>query len=58
MFGISDVWVLLAFLLSLASSLLCILWGIFRWNEKDRDDDPASELGNWAVEDAKVTEEL
>ncbi len=58
MFGIPDVWVLLAFLLSLGSSLLCILWGIFRWNEKDAEDEPVSELRNWTVEEVKVTEKL
>ncbi len=58
MLGIPDVWVLLAFLFSLASSLLCIFWGIYRWNEKDAEDEPISELRNWAVEDVKVTEKL
>lgn len=58
MLGIPDVWVLLAFLFSLSCSLLCIVWGILRWNEKDVEEESVSELRNWAVEDVKVTEEL
>jgi len=37
MLGIPDVWVWLAYILSIGSALLCIIYGLINWNEKDED---------------------
>jgi len=58
MFGISDVWVLLAFVLSLASSVLCVGWGLLRWNEEDPVEESPEELQQWRREENWVKEEL
>lgn len=35
MLGFSDAGVTAAFLLSLASAALCVVYGLLRWNEED-----------------------
>jgi len=56
MFGIDDSLVSLVYLLCIASSLLCVLYGVFTWN---RGDEPAGEEGvRWAREEKQVEEEL
>ena len=58
MFGIPDVWVLLAFVLSLGSSVLCVAWGVMRWNEVDPVEEPPEELRQWRREENLVKDEL
>jgi len=58
MFGIPDVWVLLAFVLSLGSSVLCVGWGVMRWNEADPVEEPSEELRQWNREENLVKDEL
>jgi len=42
------VW--LAYVLSIASALLCVGWGIWRWNHDDAaPDEPAAEVRQWAA---------
>lgn len=33
MFGLTDTSIILAYLLSVASSLLCVIYGIINWNK-------------------------
>lgn len=45
MLGFADVWVALAYWLCLASTLLCIGYGIMRWNDDDVMPAPAHAPG-------------
>ena len=56
--GIQDPGVWLAYVLCIASSLLCIVWGIVKWNAEDKSDEPEAEVRHWAEEEDKVEEEL
>ena len=56
MLGINDTWVMLAYGLCIASSLLCVIYGLINWN---RGDDSVNEEDvHWAEEEKKVEEEL
>lgn len=56
MFGIEDKGVLAAYLLCIASAILCIGYGIVNWNRGDDSVEP-DDL-KWAAEEQKVTEEM
>lgn len=56
MLGIEDKGVLAAYLLSIASALLCVAYGIINRNRGDNSVEP-SDL-KWAAEEKKVEEEL
>ncbi len=58
MIGLADGWVLLAFVLSLGSSVLCVGWGVVRWNEEDPVEEPPEELRQWRREENIVKDEL
>lgn len=58
MLGIQDPAVWLAYVLSMASSLLCIAWGIVKWNAEEKTTEPEDEVRHWAEEEDKVEEEL
>lgn len=55
MLGFSDPWVLLAYLLSIASSILCVIYGITTWNKGDEPVKP--EDVQWASEEKAEVEE-
>ena len=55
MLGIEDTWVLAAYLLCLASTLLCVVYGVITWNRGD--DSVQREDVKWAAEDKKIEEE-
>jgi len=58
-FGIPDPWVAAAFLLCILSSLLCLVWGIVRWNREEPSvDEPPAEIMHWVEEEEKLEEEL
>lgn len=48
--GIPDPWVWLAFVLSIASALLCVIYGLKNWN-KGGVEDPPQEIKKWAEEE-------
>ena len=56
MLGIEDKWVSMAYLLCLASTLLCVLYGLATWNRGDVE--PREEDVKWAAEEKKVEEEI
>ena len=56
MLGIEDNWVALAFLLCLASSALCVVYGLLNWNRGD--DTVAEDDIRWAAEEDKAEEKL
>lgn len=56
MFGIEDKYVSTVYLLCIASSLLCVVYGILNWNrgeEQAKDEDV-----RWAQEEKHVEEKL
>lgn len=56
MLGIEDPWVWMAYLLCIASALLCVIYGALCWN---RGQEPAEQEDiRWAEEEQKVEEEL
>ena len=56
MLGIEDSYVLLAYLLCLASTLLCVVYGLINWN---RGEEAVQEEDvHWAEEEKKVEEQL
>ena len=56
MLGIEDKWVALAYILCIASALLCVIYGLINWNRGDVE--PQREDIEWAKEEKKVEEEL
>ncbi|MFA5424213.1 MAG: symporter small accessory protein [Phycisphaerae bacterium] len=58
MLGIEDKWVAAAYILCIASTLLCVLYGIINWNKGDEKPDERVEDVHWAQEEKKVEQEL
>jgi hypothetical protein len=57
MLGIKDPWVAAPYILCLLSALLCVVWGILKWN-KDDSEEPEEEIRHWAEEEERVENEL
>lgn len=57
MLGLADGWVAAAYLLCIASSVLCIIYGAITWN-KGGPIEPTEEDRKWAEGERKVEEEL
>lgn len=57
MLGIQDLWVALPYILSILSALLCVVWGVLKWNKGDNDE-PEEEIRHWAEEEDRVESEL
>ena len=58
MLGIEDPWVVTAFILCIISALLCLVWGIAKWNQDDSESESEEEIRQWAEEEDRVEEEL
>ena len=58
MLGIEDPWVISAYVLCILSALLCLVWGVLKWNVDDSVQEPDAELRKWAEEEDRVEEEL
>jgi TRAP-type C4-dicarboxylate transport system permease small subunit len=56
MLGIQDNWVALAYILCIASTALCLVYGFFYWNKDGAQADAADK--KWIKEEKKVEEEL
>jgi hypothetical protein len=56
MLGIEDPWVAAAYILCLASAVLCVVYGLFTWNRGEEAVEPDDV--HWAEEEKKVEEEL
>ncbi len=54
--GMGDPWVLLAYLLSIASALLCVFYGLANWNKGDEPVKP--EDVKWASEEKTEVEDV
>lgn len=57
MLGINDFWIWLPYVLCLLSAILCVVYGLSRWN-KDHDEGPGPDDVRWAKEEDKLNEEL
>ena len=58
MLGIEDPWVVAPYILCILSALLCVIWGIIKWNKDDSNSEPDGEIRNWAEEETRVEDEL
>ncbi len=57
--GIPDIGVWLAYVLSVMSALLCLVWGLARWNsDAPAGSAPENAVRDWADEEDKLEEEL
>jgi hypothetical protein len=56
MLGIEDKGILAAYLLCIASTILCVIYGLINWN-RGEEEIKADDV-KWAVEEKKVDEEL
>lgn len=56
MFGIEDKSVILAYLLCILSTLICIVYGVINWNKGSESVD--SQDVKWAKEEDKVDKEF
>ncbi|MHC5157532.1 MAG: symporter small accessory protein [Planctomycetota bacterium] len=56
MLGIEDKGVLTAYLLFIASTVLCVVYGLLNWNKGEEAIQPDDV--KWAAEENKVEEEL
>ena len=50
--GLQDKWVVLVYLLCVASAVLCVVYGFFAWNKGD--DRVKAEDVKWVKEEEKV----
>ena len=56
--GIEDPSVVSAYFLCIISALLCLIWGVIKWNQDDPESEPEEEIRHWAEEEDRVEEEL
>ncbi len=56
--GIEDKYVAAAYMLCIASTLLCVIYGLINWNKGDDQPQPSAEDVKWAQEEKKVEEDL
>ncbi len=56
MFGIEDKGVSTVYLLCIASSALCVVYGLINWNRGE--DKPRAEDVQWAEQEKRVEDEL
>jgi hypothetical protein len=56
MLGIDDKYVAMAYLLCIASTFLCVIYGLINWNRGT--ETAKKEDLDWAEEEKKVEEEL
>ncbi|MCD6408540.1 hypothetical protein J7L87_05785 [bacterium] len=60
MFGLGDAAVSTGFLLTILSSLLCIIYGIIIWNkpEEEVSEEEIREEKEWAEEEKRIEETM
>lgn len=59
MLGITDPWILMAYLLCIISTLACVVYGILNWN-KGAEDNPSRIKKDvlWESDESKINESL
>jgi len=58
MLGIEDPWVIAPYILCILSALLCVAWGIVKWNKDGLSPKPDEKTKHWIEEESRVTKEL
>lgn len=56
MFGIHDTAVILAFLLCIASGILCLIYGVIQWNKGS--EEPKTEDATWLEHEIEIDQKL
>ena len=56
MLGIDDPYVMLVYLLCIASTILCVVYGLITWNRGE--EEVHEEDVRWAEDEKKIEEEL
>jgi len=56
MLGIQDKWVSLVYILCIASTVLCVVYGFFAWNKGGTEVKPIDK--RWAAEEDKVEDNI
>lgn len=56
MLGLQDPWVATAYVLCLASSALCVIYGAMHWN--DGEEANGEDKQHWAEEENRIGEEF
>ncbi len=59
MFGLGDIWVFFAFILSLLSVLACVVYGAINWNRgTELEIQQIDEEIHWQLAENKIEEEF
>ena len=59
MLGFDDVWILVAYLLCVASAILCVVYGLINWN-RGREDEThqVEEEKKWEETERKIEDNM
>ena len=59
MLGLGDGWVVTAYLFSVGSAILCIVYGIVNWNKgQEKEPEQIKEETAWEQVEQKIEEEV
>lgn len=58
MLGIPDPWVASAYLLCIAGTLVCVVYGLATWNRGGEEDSNPEEDKTWAEHEDQMEQEL
>jgi len=56
MLGLSGIWVIAAYILTIASAALCVGYGLFNWNKPEESEEKAeiAEEAKWEQKDPEL----
>ncbi|HNZ71192.1 MAG TPA: hypothetical protein PKJ43_01145 [Prolixibacteraceae bacterium] len=59
MFGIHDIWIILAYVLCILSAILCVVYGIVNWNKgADLEPNELAEESDWSKNESEIEYKL
>ena len=59
MLGINDPWIVAAYLLCIASTVLCVVYGLINWNRgSEKENEQIKEEAGWEEKEKQVEEAL
>ncbi len=58
MLGFADIWVFLAYTLTILAALGCIIYGAVNWNREGEEPPPPPEELAWEKEEEQIEETL
>lgn len=58
MLGLGDFSIFLAYILCVASAVLCVVYGIVNWNKGNEPEADIEKDTKWETEDTKIKDEL